>query len=82
LTEWKPFWQPKSDVSARCGMRPDVDAALPVGCCEFACELTDVLSSSRYYVNKSFCPSRIYAVPKDFVGCPTRQEKLKNKEQP
>ena len=81
MTEWKPFWQPKSAVSARCSMRSDVDPALPVGCCEFVGELVDVLSSSRYCVDKTFCPARIYAVPQAFVGCPTRQDKLKNKEQ-
>jgi hypothetical protein len=83
LTEWKPFWQPKSDVSARCVMRPDLDPELPVGCCEFVGELSDFPRSiSRYCVNGTFCPARVYAVPQAFVGCPTRQEKLKSKEGP
>ncbi|MGD0451180.1 MAG: hypothetical protein ABSA79_09035 [Candidatus Bathyarchaeia archaeon] len=81
-----PVWQPPWDVNVK---RPDViqpphSSATnnrPVGCCEFLDHIDDFVQDAGYCSDKTFCPKRIFSDVKVFVLCPTRLEKLMDKEQ-
>jgi len=84
VTEWKPFWSPKStDTVSVLNAKvhePVVDRSA-AGCCEFVGGLVDATCEGRYCFNGTFCPARCFKDSKVFAGCSLRLDKLKSKEQ-
>ena len=80
-----PVWQPHWDVNVK---RSDVNqpphsstADKPSGWCEFLDHIDDFVLDAGYCSDKTFCPKRIFSDAKVFALCPTRLEKLRDKEQ-
>lgn len=65
--------------SARCARRPE--PVVPEGCCEFVRALVDATCEGRYCADGTFCPSRVYADEKVWLGCLVRLEKLRAQEE-
>jgi hypothetical protein len=81
--ERKKMFVPASQLKPKLKVKVDVVAEKPavsVDVCEFVRNFVVSGSGARYCVDGVSCSVRIYGVAKVFVGCPTRLEKLKDKE--
>lgn len=79
MTEWKPFWQPKSAVSSQSVKVAEVvDRAPAAVFCEFATGIISEGYENRTcsITNWSFCSAKVFKDPKIFEQCSARKEKL------
>jgi len=80
VTEWNPFWQPKSTVSVQSAKVARLaDRASGALFCEFVGDEIDPVCEGRYCSNKTFCPASCFKDPLVFAKCTFRLEKLQEK---
>jgi len=78
--ERQPIWKPK-ETNGQAKPSDVLYGFLPPGCCEFVGVLIHPSIEGRRCIDHTFCPKRLFSDPKFFASCPTRKQKLKDKEQ-